>query len=107
MDINQEIKLIEKELLEIIIQNLQSNKITLEEAKALARDFLATLPVKDQEDLLAKLKTIGQLHQEAQGIYVNEITKITNQKRDIALTKMRQAIHNGDMASAIQIAKSY
>lgn len=107
MDIQQEVKSVEKELLEIMLQNLQKYKINTEEAQKMALDFLTALPITDQQDLLNKLKAFGEKHPEAQSLYVNEITKVTNQKRDEALTRIRQAIHQGDMNSAIQIAKSY
>ena len=107
MDIKQEVKVIEDELVEIIIQSLKKNKIDTTQAQNLAADFLAVLPITDQQDLLNKLKYLGQQHPETQPLYVEEITKITNQRRDETLTQMRQAIHKGDMNTAIAIAKSY
>ncbi len=107
MDIKQEVKVVEGELVEIIIQNLKNNKMSTEQAQKLASDFLAVLPITDQQDLLNKLKILEEQHPETETLYVSEITKITNQKRDQTLLGMRKAIQKGDMNSAIAIAKSY
>lgn len=107
MDMQQEVETIENDLLQIIIKNLKNYKIKVTRAQQLAQSFLAVLPITDQQDLLKKLKSFGEKYPETKSLYVEEITKVTNQKRDEALTKMRQAIHKGDMNSAIAIAKSY
>lgn len=107
MDIKQEVKLVENELVEIIIQNLKKNKMDTNQAQKLAADFLAVLPINDQQDLLNKLKILGQQHPETETLYVSEITRVTNQQRDKALLGVRQAIQKGDMNTAIAIAKSY
>lgn len=107
MDLKQEIKHIEDELVEIIIQNLKNNKIDNNEAQKLAADFLAVLPINDQQDLLNKLKDLGKQHPITESLYVEEITRITNAQRDQALAGMRQAIQKGNIQAAIAIAKSY
>lgn len=105
MDIVQEVEHVKKELVELIIAHLRENKIEVEKARQLAADFLAILPIRDQQDLLNKLKHLGENYDEAEQIYVEEFSKIENEKRNEALNHMRDAIRFGNMDQAIAVAK--
>ncbi len=107
MDIQEEIKKIEEELLAVITKHLEENKIEVEKAQQLARDFLAILPVADQQDLLKKLQDLSGKYDEVKPLYTREYGKMDDMKRDEVLTHMRQSIHNGDIDQAISIAKAY
>ncbi len=106
MDISQEVNLVEKELLELILTHLENNKIDADKAQQLAKDFLAILPVADQKDLLEKLQSLSNTYEEAKELYVDELTKVSNEQRDLALTSMRDAIQKGNIEHAINAAKS-
>lgn len=106
MDISQEVDRVEKELLELILTHLENNRIDADKAQQLAKDFLATLPVTDQKDLLEKLKNLSNTYEEAKELYVDELTKVSNQQRDVTLTQMRDAIQKGNIEHAITAAKS-
>lgn len=105
MDIQQEVQQLEKELLELIIKKLEENKMEVEEARRLAADFLKLLPIQDQKDLLMKLKLLSEEHKDAQGLYVEELSKASEIDREQALTQMRNAIHAGNIEQAIAFAK--
>lgn len=106
MDISQEVTLVEKELLELILLHLENNKIDADKAQSLAKDFLAILPIADQNELLEKLKNLGDTYIEAKEIYVDELSKISNVQRDQVLIQMRDAIQKGNIEHAITAAKS-
>ena len=106
MDISQEVTLVEKELLELILTHLENNKIDADKAQNLAKDFLAILPVADQKDLLEKLRNLSNTYEEAKELYVEEFSKISNEQRDIVLVQMRDAIQKGNIEHAITAAKS-
>ena len=106
MNLTDEIELVKKELLELIVEHLQQNKLQAPEAQQLARDFLAILPIKDQADLLNKLKGLGQKYKEANEVYLDELEKVTDEKRDLALNSMRDSIKQGQIDQAIQTAKT-
>lgn len=106
MNLAEEVELVKKELLELIVEHLKTNKIHAPEAQQLARDFLAVLPIKDQTDLLNKLKGLGQKYKEANEVYLDELEKATDEKRDLALNSMRDSIKQGQIDQAIQTAKS-
>ena len=107
MDITKEVEEVERELLEIIIKHLEENKINVSDAQKLAADFLAMLPMQDKKDLLEKLKKLGAQYKEAQELYVEELAKTHEEKRDVALTQIRDAIAKGDIHNAITIAKTH
>ena len=75
-------------------------------AQVMAADFLDLLPIEDQKALLTKLKEFGQEHTEAQGLYVEELGKVSEKKDDQALNNMRDAISSGNIEQAISHAKS-
>lgn len=106
MDLQEEVKVIEKELLDLIIAHLKANKIEVEKARQLARDFLAVLPVKDQKDLLEKLKNLGDTYEEAKEVYATELAKVSEQVRQQTLNQMRDFIKQGNIDSAIATAKN-
>lgn len=106
MNITLEVEEVKKELLELIIEHLKQNKIQAEAAQQLARDFLAVLPIKDQADLLSKLKKLGQKYPEAEKVYLDELSKASDEKRDQALTQMRDFIKQGNIEAAISTAKT-
>lgn len=106
MDLLTEVKQIEKELVELIIEHLKANKLDVEKARQQARDFLAVLPVKDQKDLLDKLKGLSEKYEEAQEIYAEEIGKIEETKRQQTLNQMRDFIQQGNIDNAIAVAKT-
>ncbi len=106
MDLNEEVELIKKELLELIIKHLKENKIEAAEAQQLAKDFLAVLPIKDHEDLLQKLKDLGIKYKEANEIYLEELEKTTDANRDNTLSQVRDQISHGNIDNAIQTAKA-
>ena len=106
MDLQDELKRIEKELLDLIVAHLKDNKLQADVAQQLAKDFLAALPVKDQKDLLEKLKALGTKYPEAQEVYLEEASKVSEQERDRVLTQMRDAIKQGNIDHAITMAKT-
>lgn len=106
MDIAKDIEVVERELLEAIIDHLKNNKIDVGEARKLAQDFLATLPIQNRSELLAKLKALGETYDEAHAVYVKEFSKDSVTKTSETLDKMRDAIATGNMDNAIAHAKS-
>lgn len=106
MDLITEVEEVKKELLELIITHLKQNKIQASQAQQLARDFLAVLPIKDQADLLAKLKNLGEKYKEANEVYLEELQKATDEKRDQTLNQMRDLIKQGNIDHAIATAKT-
>lgn len=105
VDIQQEVESIKKELVDLIIALLKANKIEAQQAQKMAADFLAILPVKDQKDLLTKLKTLGDSYQEMRNFYVRELAKFNEEEREYALLQMRNAIAEGKIDHAISVAK--
>ena len=106
MNIAQEVEKIEQELLDLILDHLKNNKIQVELAQQQARDFLSMLPIKDQADLLVKLKNLGNKYNESETVYLHELEKATDEKRDQALSQMRDYIKQGSIDRAIETAKT-
>ena len=106
MDVQEEVKAIEKELVELIISHLKVNRIAVETARQQAKDFLSLLPINDQRDLLSKLKGLGEKYEEAKEVYAEELGKINEAMRQQTLNQMREFIQAGNIDSAIAAAKA-
>ena len=106
MDLQQEVEAIKAELVALIVKHLKENKIELEKARKLAADFLQVLPVRDQQDLLLKLKNLGEEYAEAREIYVREMGKFNEEVRHKALSQMHDLIKSGNIEAAISVAKT-
>ncbi len=106
MDLQEEIKQVEKELVERIVEHLKVNKIAVEIARQQAKDFLALLPIEDQRDLLNKLKGLGDKYEEAKEVYAAELGKVNEIVRVRTLEQMRAYIQQGNLDAAIAAAKS-
>ena len=106
MDTQAEVEQVKKELIEIIIKHLDENKIPLAKARQLAADFLSALPIKDQKDLLSKLKSLGEKYPEAEKVYVEELEKVEDNENDRVLSNMRDFIKQGNIEQAISTAKT-
>lgn len=107
MDLQEEVKKIEEELLALITKHLEENKIEVEKAQQLARDFLAILPVTDRAELLQKLKDLSGQYDEVKTLYIQEMSKVDAMQRDEVLNHMRNSIHSGNIEQAIEVAKAY
>jgi hypothetical protein len=96
---------IEKELLDEIINNLDNAKITVEEAKAVAKEFLSLLPLQDKKDLLDKLYKLTKDHSETADLYIKYAKPIEEDERLKKLSVMSEHIKNGQIEHALTVAK--
>jgi hypothetical protein len=104
MGIQQEVEDVKRELVGLIIKHLRENKIPVDKARKLAEDFLKVLPISDQHDLVDKLKILGENYQEAKELYVDELKRVSEEKRNKTLFQMRDYIKQGDIDKAIETA---
>lgn len=95
----------EKELLQIIIDNMEKGEMTLDDAHILARDYMALLPVTDKNDLMHKLEEYTNMHPGTQSIVdkVKQLVEVSR-SRD-TLEKMKHLIKAGDIKTAIEAVK--
>jgi hypothetical protein len=96
---------VEKELLLAIIKNLKEDRMTEEQGRQLAREFLTLLPIQDQKDLLEKLYTFSKSHVEAKGVYLKYAKPYEEADRLKKIELMSQHIKNGNIDHALNVAK--
>jgi len=106
MDLQQEVEEVKKELVALIVKHLKENKIEIAKARKLAGDFLAILPVRDQQDLLLKLKDLGKEYAEARQIYIQQLGKFNEEQRSKAIERMHTLIRLGKIEDAIAVARA-
>lgn len=105
-DLQKEIDEVKRELTDLIVSHLQDLKIEPQVAQQQAAEFLSILPIKDQQDLLVKLRALGDKYMESREVYLKTLTKIYEMDREEALTQMRNAIKLGNIDHAIAVAKA-
>lgn len=105
-DIQKEVELVKRELVELIIEHLKDNKIDVDTSRKLASDFLAVLPISTWVDLLTKLKQLGQKYPEARELYYEELEKEEERKKHIALDQIRDHIQQGQIEEATNVART-
>jgi hypothetical protein len=96
---------IENELFDEIVRNLEQTTITVEEAQAVAKEFLTFLPLTDKKDLLEKLYKLSVDHGETRELYLKIAKPIEEDNRQKKLTLMSQHIKNGQIEQALSVAK--
>lgn len=96
---------IEKDLLQAIITNLKQNRMTEDQGRQMAKEFLTLLPMQDKRDLLDKLYKFSQAHIEAKGTYLKYAKPLEEEDRLKKLELMSQHIQNGNIDHAINVAK--
>ena len=96
---------VEKDLLAAIIDSLKQNSLQVDQARALAREFLALLPMEDKRDLLDKLYKFSQEHSEVKDIYLKYAKPFEEEDRQQKLALMSEHIKNGRIEHAIAVAK--
>ena len=96
---------VEDELLDIIINNLDKEKMTVEEAQALAKEFLSMLPLEDKQDLLEKLYKLEIDYAATKSLYLKFAKPIEEEDRQRKLTLMSEHIKNGQIDHALAVAK--
>jgi len=106
MDIQQQTEEVEKELLATIVRYLRQHQIDVPTASKLSREFLAALPMKNQQDLLEKLKELSTHYEPVKLVYQHEFAKDERVREQQALSQMQHAIRQGNIEHAITVAKS-
>lgn len=96
---------VEKELVTEILDNVEQNRMTTEEAQTVAQEFLSLLPMQDKHDLLEKLRQFSKHHTEGKSLYIKYGGPIEEAERQQKLTLMSQHIQNGQIEHAINVAK--
>lgn len=96
---------VEKDLLLAIVTNLEQNKMSIDQAEKLAKEFLALLPMQDKHELLEKLGKFSKLHIEAKSLFLKYGTPIEDEERKQKLELMSQHIQNGQIEHALSVAK--
>lgn len=105
MDTQSFVTAVERDLLDQITTHLKQSKMTGEEARKLAKDFLAVLPVQDKEELLGKLKKLGEEFPEAQSVFLKYAKEDEMNTRDQKLSQMALHIKSGNIEKALEVAK--
>ncbi len=99
-------KQVEKDLLLEIMVHLKESKISMDEAQHLAKDFLSVLPIQDKQDLLQKMKQLGEKYEEAQSVFLKYAKPEEEDERNRKLEAIAAHLRVGDLQKALDAAKA-
>lgn len=103
--VNDLIKAIERDIIINLTISTRGRKISLSEAKIIAKDFMDNYPFFGYEDLFNKLYLLSQKHKIIRKVYVKYSPPYYSAKSNFALKKMRAAIERNDRDTALKIAE--
>lgn len=96
---------IKRDLLFHIISDIRESKLTLGEAKYLAKDFLALLPAQNKGEVLDKLYSLTGLYREAKYVFAKYIVTYEEEKTAKKLALIREYMQKGDYEQAVESTK--
>lgn len=99
------VKDVEKELLFLILKNMNEMQGSMEKAENLAQEFLNNYPYADKEILIAKLREMGNKYPEAYEVYIKYANEYYSAKRDRSFKKALSHIKKYEITNAIKAAK--
>ena len=104
-DLNKLTSNVKRDLLFHIILNMRRGDLSMKVAQHLSRDFLEQFPFTSYEDLLQKLKLLGEKYKEANEVYLKYASPDHAQRDQESLQEMLQHIKMGDFDKAIQVTR--
>src|SRR4051812_16605719 len=94
---------IEKQLIGIMVKNVSEQRMNEEQARKMARDFLALLPIHDQHELLVKLGGFSKAYRDAKGVYLKYAAPYDEAERQRKLELMSKHIQSGQIEHALAV----
>ncbi len=83
----------------------KSKKISFDEAKVIAKDFMGSFPFENYEDMFRKMFDLSNKHRIIRKIYVKHAPSYFEAKKDFVLKNFRQAMDEKDIEKAISISR--
>lgn len=99
------VKEIERDLVANLAVSNRGKKLSMDEAKIIAKDFVGTLPFVNYEDLFVKMLVLSNKHRIIRKVYVKHAPGYFEAKKDFVLKNFRQAMSEKDIDRAINISR--
>jgi len=99
------IKEIEIDLVANLTVLNRNKKITFDEAKTIAKDFVGYFPFENYEDLFRKMHALSNNHRVIRKIYVKHAPGYFEAKKEFVLKNFRQAMNEKDIEKAVNISR--
>ena len=104
-DINSITLEVEKDLVAEIIEKLKENKLSPEDSKSLAKEFLSHLPPRDLPTLVDVLRNLTNKYQSVREVYAKYYALEGDMQDAAKIHAMATHINNGNIEQAIEVAK--
>lgn len=101
----QLIDLVETDFLKVIVKVLNDGTLTLEQAQAVTREFLALAPFTDKDDLDKKVQAFIEKYSDFKPVHLAFLQYDEKKKTDELLAQMRQLVKENKIEEALLLAK--
>lgn len=98
-----EINDLERSFLRIIVENIKSKKLSLNQARTIAKDFMNLLPFKDQNDFKFKIKSFTEKYTIFSSLYITILKNEENLKMNAVINKMRVYMKEKNIDEALKV----
>lgn len=105
MDIKTITHQTETDFLKIVIRQLKSGKMSLDQAKIIAKEFLALLPFEDEKSLEEKLKPFTDKYIDFKPLYISILKDEEEKQVSDLLSKMREYMKDDKIDEALELVK--
>jgi len=101
------VKDVERDLVINISLSTKHKKLTFDESKIIAKEFINYYPFISYEDLFERLYFLSTKHREVRKVYVKYSPKYYEEKSEHVLSRMRNSLRLKDIEEAVGIARRY
>lgn len=96
---------VKRDLMFQVILNMRHFKLTQEDARYLAQDFLKIFPIQSEKELLDKLFQLGQKYIETRTVFIKYASSYYEKEKQRILQAIPPYLKNGDIEKALTIMK--
>ncbi len=96
---------IKRDLMIEVIVDLKNTKLSIDQARELARDFLNILPPINKEELLKKLGELGKVYKEVRAVFIKYARLYDDEKRWYSLEQAHTYLQEGNVYLALRAVK--
>jgi hypothetical protein len=104
-DLKALVKDVERELVVNLAISTKHNKVSFEDSKNIAKDYISSYPFANYEDLFERLLALSNKYREVRKIYVRYSPQYYEEKTRVILMQMRSCLRSDDIDEAVRVGK--
>lgn len=99
------VKDIERDLVISLTISVRRGKISFNDSKKIAKEYISYFPYRSYDDLFERLYFLSTKHREVRKVYVKYSPRYYQEKTEHTLAKMRNFLRLKDIEEAVSVAR--